>query len=98
MFYNLYKSSPYRIGWLRQHRQRSRLHGSHYRRAGRPLEGLDDEFLLNRQFARKGLEEMLGIELADFGYRFHMGREARGPVIARIRRVLLDRARTVESP
>jgi len=62
------------------------------------LERLDDEFLLNRQFARKGLEEMLGIQLSDFGYRFHMGREERGPVIAKIRRLLLDRAGAAESP
>ena len=45
------------------------------------IDALDDPYLLNRQFARKGLETMLGIRLSDFGYRFYMTPvERRGPL------------------
>jgi hypothetical protein len=37
------------------------------------VRALDDPYLLNRQFARIGLERMLGIDLYEkFGYRFYM--------------------------
>ena len=36
------------------------------------IEILDDEYLLNRQFAQQGLENMLGVRLDSFGYRFYM--------------------------
>lgn len=45
------------------------------------LDALDDPYLLNRQFAYKGLQEMLHVRLADFGYRFYMtSEERRGPL------------------
>ena len=34
------------------------------------LGALDDPYLVNRQFAYKGLQEMLQVRLRDFGYRF----------------------------
>ncbi|MBQ16819.1 MAG: hypothetical protein CMJ65_06800 [Planctomycetaceae bacterium] len=53
------------------------------------VEALDDEFLLNRQFAGKELEELLGIALSELGYRFHMTRPERQPVLKRLRQILL---------
>ena len=52
------------------------------RENGKPLlyeiiQALDDPFLINRQFAGKGLERWLGCRLSDFGYRFYMTPEER---------------------
>jgi hypothetical protein len=58
------------------------------------LEALDDPYLLNRQFARRGLERMLHVKLADYGYRFYMTpTERRGP-IGRLREEFLKKERT----
>ena len=62
-------------------------------RAGWSLElllgSLDDEYLINRQFAARGIEEMLGVELPELGYHYHGSREDRQPGLLRIRKVLL---------
>ena len=54
------------------------------------IDALDDLYLLNRQFARIGLERMLGIDLRDFDYRFYMTPSERREPIARLREVLLS--------
>jgi predicted CXXCH cytochrome family protein len=41
------------------------------------LDTLDDSHLINRQFAYKGLQDMLNVRLADFGYRFYMTKDER---------------------
>ncbi|MCA9109674.1 MAG: hypothetical protein KDA52_06985 [Planctomycetaceae bacterium] len=46
---------------------------------------LDDPYLLNRQFARIGLEGMLDIELSKYGYRFYMTPEEREVPLERMR-------------
>jgi predicted CXXCH cytochrome family protein len=51
----------------------------------RLLDALDDPFLVNRQFAYKGLQDMLNMRLADLGYRFYMTKEERQTPLARIR-------------
>ncbi len=51
----------------------------------RLLDALDDPFLINRQFAYKGLQEMLDVRLADFGYRFYMMPEERQKPLAQVR-------------
>ena len=53
------------------------------------LKSLDDPFLLNRQFARFGLESMLDRRLVDFGYRFYMTPEERREPIERLRKALI---------
>jgi predicted CXXCH cytochrome family protein len=50
---------------------------------------LDDEFLLNRQFAQKGLEDMLVIRLIDWDYRFYMTKAERHEPLERLREELL---------
>lgn len=40
--------------------------------AAQVIEALDDPYLINRQFARVCLEDLLSIKLVDFGYRFYM--------------------------
>jgi predicted CXXCH cytochrome family protein len=51
----------------------------------RLLDALDDPFLVNRQFAYKGLQEMLNVRLGDFGYRFYMMKEERQQPLAKLR-------------
>jgi len=46
---------------------------------------LDDPFLVNRQFAAKGLQELLDTRLSDFGYRFYMTKEERRRPLAELR-------------
>ena len=53
------------------------------------LKLLDDKFLLNRQFAQKGIEDMLEVELAEWGYVFYMTRKERRQPIAELTKALL---------
>jgi len=49
------------------------------------LDALDDPYLVNRQFAHKGLQEMLGLRLRDLGYRFYMTSKERQKPLADLR-------------
>ena len=46
---------------------------------------LDDDFLVNRQFARTGIEKLVGRSLKATGYRFYMTRDERKQPLVRIR-------------
>jgi hypothetical protein len=46
---------------------------------------LDDPYLINRQFAGRGLEQMLGLRLADFDYHFYMTSDERSAPLAKLR-------------
>ncbi|HAA63414.1 MAG TPA: hypothetical protein DCE39_21015 [Planctomycetaceae bacterium] len=83
-------------GWLASEDEAVRLVGADAvlrQRAGWSLhlllESLDDEFLINRQFAANGIEEMLGVDLEDLGYRFHGSSSERRPGLERLRETLL---------
>jgi predicted CXXCH cytochrome family protein len=54
------------------------------------LEALDDPYLLTRQFAYKGLQDMLKVRLGDFGYRFYMTKEERRKPLAELRQILIS--------
>lgn len=90
------------LGWLQSQSPAVRLVGADaLRRTGAgwalpELIGvLDDPFLINRQFTRRWLDQMLEVRLQDFGYRFYMTpQERRGP-IARIRAELWHRKRAL---
>jgi predicted CXXCH cytochrome family protein len=73
------RRKPATIGWLESEREQVRLIAAHClteadARWALPdlLKSLDDPYLLNRQFARRGIEKMLDVKLEDFGYRFYM--------------------------
>lgn len=51
---------------------------------------LDDEYLINRQFVQKWLQDMLHIRLSEFGYRFYMTPDERREPLNRVREALLD--------
>jgi hypothetical protein len=89
------RAGPVARGWLRHEDPAVRLVAVEaLTRAGaraelpRLLDALDDPYLLNRQFAAKGLEEMLGVRLPDFGYRFYMTGEERRLPLAGLRKRL----------
>jgi hypothetical protein len=89
------RGRPVALGWLAGGHAPTRLVAADaLARAGGPaavphlLGALDDPYLLNRQFAAKDLEGVLGVRLAEFGYRFYMTEpERRGP-LDRLRREL----------
>lgn len=49
------------------------------------LDALDDPYLLNRQFAARSLEQMLGLRPADAGYKFWQSKDERQKPIAALR-------------
>jgi len=53
------------------------------------IDALDDDNLLNRQFARIGLEEMLELQLSEFGYQFYMTPQERRQPLQKMREALL---------
>lgn len=64
----------------------------------RLLDALDDPFLVNRQFAFKGLQDMLNVRLVDFDYRFYMMKEERQLPLTRIRTWYASRNRETKVP
>jgi predicted CXXCH cytochrome family protein len=91
------REQPAAVGWLHSDNEAVRLVAAdslvrtESRWAlGELLDALDDRFLVNRQFARKGLEKMLGVRLDDYGYRFYMTPEERSEPIASLRAALLS--------
>jgi predicted CXXCH cytochrome family protein len=86
------RAKPVALGWLSSRNESVRLVAadalarSRDARAIPPLiEALDDPFLLNRQFAARGLEQMLGLRPADAGYRFYQSKEERQKPLAELR-------------
>jgi hypothetical protein len=52
------------------------------------INALDDPYLLNRQFASRGFEDMLDVRLQDHGYRFYMTPAEREQPMAELRKAL----------
>jgi predicted CXXCH cytochrome family protein len=79
-------------GWLDSDNPSVRLvgiealtRGRHYESLARLLDMLDDPYLINRQFAYKGIQQMLDVRLADHGYRFYMTPAERRQPLADLR-------------
>jgi predicted CXXCH cytochrome family protein len=49
------------------------------------VDALDDPYLVNREFACKGLQDMLGLRLRDFGYRVWLSRSQRRQSLTALR-------------
>jgi predicted CXXCH cytochrome family protein len=56
------------------------------------IDALDDRYLVNRQFAYKGLQEMLPVQPGKVGYRFYMTQEERRKPLADLRSKLAQPA------
>lgn len=91
------QSEPTALGWLASKDYSVRLLAvdALSRSANRPswavskmIDALDDPYLVNRQFARIGLEGRLNIRLSDYGYRYYMTRLERAEPIEKIRQKL----------
>jgi predicted CXXCH cytochrome family protein len=89
------------IGWLSSQEQSVRLVAADALIRSRNIQALpklidvlDDPYLLNRQFTAKGLEEMLGVRLGDYGYRFYQTHMERVGPLANIRAKTLSVPRT----
>ena len=87
---------PVGLGWLRTQSQQIRevagwaLAKSEASWALRDLvDALDDPYVETRRFVKKGLEEMQGIRLKDFGYRHYQTKDERKEPLSRIRKELL---------
>jgi predicted CXXCH cytochrome family protein len=86
------RAGPVGEGWLKSDNASVRLvtveamtRARDFRALPRLLDALDDPYLVNRQFAYKGLQEMLGVRLGDFGYRIYMAEEERRRPLADLR-------------
>jgi predicted CXXCH cytochrome family protein len=81
---------PAALGWLASDNPAVRLVAAEaltrardFKALPQLLNALDDPYLVNRQFAAKGLQAMLSRRLGDFGYHFYMtAEERRGPLAA----------------
>ncbi len=86
------RSAPVAQNWLASRKSSVRLIGadslmrteSHWA-INDLLDSLDDPFLINRQFASRGLEQMLDIDLEDFGYQFYMTIDERKEPLEKLR-------------
>jgi len=79
------------IGWLKSAKPHVRLIGadSLFRMQStwalpNLVGALDDPYLINRQFARIGIEELFGVSLKTFGYQFYMTPDERRQPIEKI--------------
>ena len=91
-----HRDGPVGIGWLKHKYEPVRLVASHALTDAAAqwalselIDALDDPYLLNRQFALIGLEEMLDRKLAEFGYRFYMTKQERQAPLDAMRAELL---------
>lgn len=78
------RGQPAALGWLASPDPSVRLVGADALTRTRSLQALpelldtlDDPYLLTRQFTAKGVEEMLGVRLSDYGYHFYQSHEER---------------------
>ena len=86
------------LGWLKHHDEAVRLvaadalaHSGGDWAIPDLIDLLDDDFLMNRQFTQKGLEDRYDIKLdKEFGYWFYMMKKERQEPIRRIRERFLD--------
>jgi hypothetical protein len=95
----LKRNEPVGLGWLASEHHPTRLVAAEAltkanARWALPalIDTLDDPYLETRQFTQKGLEEMLGRRLSDFGYRFWLMKDERQVPLMRMRNELLKKA------
>ena len=98
------RDQPTAIGWLKSDNESLRLVAADALARAKAhwalpelIQALDDPFVLNRQFARIGLEKMLMLKLSQFGYEFYQTPEERVGPLQRLREQLLPAKADVES-
>jgi hypothetical protein len=95
------RKGPVGLGWLKSPHESTRLVATDAFTRQRAMWGvpelvkmLDDPYLLNRQFTMSALEEMLGIRLEDYGYRYYMTPAERRIPLERVAAAVLDKLPT----
>jgi predicted CXXCH cytochrome family protein len=95
------RNAPVVEGWLQSANASVRLvavealaRARDPRAVPRLLDALDDPYLVNRQFAFKGLQELLGVRLRDYGYHIYQTEEERKKPLAALRAKLCPAAAT----
>lgn len=83
---------PVALGWLKSDNPAVRLVAADAltrvrdtRALPQLVDALDDPYLVNRQFASMGVQRMLNLRLADFGYRFYHLHDERRQALSRLR-------------
>ena len=78
-YHSDYRSGPATVGWLHQWHAPTQMVAADALLRAKAIWALpelilmlDNEHMLNRQFALIGIERMLDIQLSDYGYRFYM--------------------------
>ncbi len=86
------RTSPVAAGWLASGNEAVRLvaadalaRSGDVRHAPAVAAAMDDPYLVNRQFAARGLERLTGVRPAELGYRFYMTQTERGGPLAAVR-------------
>jgi predicted CXXCH cytochrome family protein len=86
------RKRPVALGWLKSDNPAVRLVAADAltRQGDRKalpqlFDALDDPYLVNRQFTAMGVQRMLKLRLADFGYRFYLTADERRQALARLR-------------
>lgn len=89
------RNAPVAINWLADRNWSVRLVATDslirtksFWAMGDLLEALDDPFLINRQFVGRGLEQMLDIDLEDYGYQFYMTADERRESLEKLRKAV----------
>ena len=93
-----HRDKPVGFGWLKHEAEAVRLVAADAlsRAPGdwalpHLIDILDDDYLMNRQFTQKGLEDRFGIKLdEEFGYWFYMTPKERQEPIRQIREKLIE--------
>ena len=95
------RNQPTALNWLASTNESVRLVGSDALLRAREssalpqlIRALDDPYLLNRQFAMKGLEEWFNVKLSDYDYYFYGSPGERRAPLMRIRAALMSKERT----
>lgn len=91
------RTHPATLGWLQRHQAVRMVSADALFRTQSKwalpvlLQCLDDPHLGNRLYAKRGIEEMMGVKLIEFGYRHYMSPDERRGPLKRIRLRLLNR-------
>ena len=87
------RDKPVGLAWLKSDNEAVRLvaadallRSPDFKALPQLLDALDDPYLINRQFAYRGLQEKLKVRLADCGYRFYQTREERRKPLDEVRK------------
>jgi predicted CXXCH cytochrome family protein len=97
-----HRSEPVGLGWLKSPHESTRLVAAEALAKAKAdwalpnlIQALDDPYLINRRFTQTRLDEMMGVDLRTFGYRFYQTKAEREKPLLKIRDALPKQAPAV---